>query len=134
MRSVNAHTITGNVGRAEIAFTPGGKKVLNFSVAVTKSQKDAATQEWKDLFTTWYAGTLWGDEATAFENLNKGDRVQVNFGHVELRQYETREGGHGASLEMRNINSFQIVPNTNTKANGNGNGNGDATAHADEIE
>lgn len=53
--------ITGNIGRVdELRETTTGKKVVNFSVAETKRQKNAQSGEWEDGDTIWYDFTAWG--------------------------------------------------------------------------
>lgn len=66
----------GNLGKdPEMRYTPTGKPVTNFSVAV--KAKVFLDGETKDA-TKWYRVTTWGNQAEACkEYLNKGDKVYV---------------------------------------------------------
>lgn len=91
-------TLVGNVGNVELRFTPSGVAVCKFSVAMTpRVKKDG---EWVDGEATWYNCTAWRElgEHVA-DTIEKGARVIVK-GRLSLRQYETREGGKGASLDL----------------------------------
>ena len=91
-------TLVGNVGNIELRFTPSGVAVCKFSVAVTPRVKKE--NEWVDGDATWYNCTAWRELGEHVgESINKGDRVIVK-GRLSLRQYETREGGKGASLDL----------------------------------
>lgn len=80
-------TITGNVGSAELKFTPSGQAVLNLSVAVNHRRKSAAG-EWEDAGTDWHRVALWGPRAEAAVDVAvKGARVIV-LGRLKSREYE----------------------------------------------
>ncbi len=93
-------TFIGNLGRdVESRFTPGGKQVHEFSVAVNQSRRDPQTGEWSDE-TDWFRCTVWGDYAKdTIEKLRKGDRVFVE-GRFRTREYEGKDGRMRTSLEV----------------------------------
>ncbi|HYN70644.1 MAG TPA: single-stranded DNA-binding protein [Candidatus Eisenbacteria bacterium] len=92
--------IIGNLGRdPELRYTPNGKPVTTFSVAVNQSTKNQQTGEWVEA-TDWFRISVWGDRAErAAENLRKGSRVFVD-GRFRTREYETNDGRKGLSLDV----------------------------------
>ncbi len=87
--------IIGNLGRdPELRYTPSGRPVTTFSVAVNQSTKNQQTNEWVEA-TDWFRVSVWGDRAErAAENLRKGSRVFVD-GRFRTREYETNDGRKG---------------------------------------
>jgi single-strand DNA-binding protein len=92
--------IIGNLGRdPEMRYTPTGRPVTQFSVAVNQSTKNQQTGEWIEE-TDWFRVSVWGDRAErAAENLRKGNRVFVE-GRFRTREYEARDGQKRISLEI----------------------------------
>lgn len=93
--------IIGNLGRdPEMRYTPNGRPVTEFSVAVTHRGRDPQTNEWADLGTDWFRVTVWGDRAErAAEEFRKGNRVFVE-GRFRTREYEAKDGTKRTSLEI----------------------------------
>jgi single-strand DNA-binding protein len=93
--------IIGNLGRdPEMRYTPNGRQVTEFSVAVTHRGRDAQTGEWADQGTDWFRVTVWGDRAErAAEEFRKGNRVFVE-GRFRTREYDAKDGTHRTSLEI----------------------------------
>ncbi len=93
--------IIGNLGRdPEMRYTPNGRPVTEFSVAVTHRGRDAQTGEWADLGTDWFRVTVWGDRAErTAEEFRKGNRVFVE-GRFRTREYEAKDGTKRTSLEI----------------------------------
>lgn len=92
-------TVSGNIGEPQMKFTPGGKAVLEFSLAENHSKKNAQGG-WDEDGTTWRRVTVWEKKAEALaEVLKKGDRVLVT-GQERLREYEAKDGTQGKSLEL----------------------------------
>src|SRR5215212_8332286 len=93
--------IIGNLGRdPEMRYTPSGRQVTEFSVAVTHRGRDQATGEWADLGTDWFRVTVWGDRAErAAEEFRKGNRVFVE-GRFRTREYDAKDGTKRTSLEI----------------------------------
>ena len=92
--------IIGNLGRdPELRYTPNGRPVATFSVAVNQATKNQQTGEWIEA-TDWFRVSVWGDRAErAAENLRKGTRVFVD-GRFRTREYETNDGRKGMSLDV----------------------------------
>jgi single-strand DNA-binding protein len=93
--------IIGNLGRdPEMRYTPNGRAVTEFSVAVTHRGRDAQTGEWADLGTDWFRVTVWGDRAErTAEEFKKGNRVFVE-GRFRTREYDAKDGTKRTSLEI----------------------------------
>jgi single-strand DNA-binding protein len=92
--------VEGNLGRdPEMRYTPSGRPVTQFSVAVSNSKRQG--DEWVDDGTDWYRVSVWGDAAErAAEQLAKGHRVVVT-GRFRTREWESEKtGSSGISLEI----------------------------------
>ena len=94
------HTlIVGNLGNdPEMRYTPNGKAVANFSVAVNRKYagKDGKTVE----KTKWFRVTAWDKLAeTCNQYLRKGRQVLVT-GEVKASAYANQAGEPAASLEL----------------------------------
>ena len=85
-------SIIGNLGRdPELRYTPNGRPVASFTVAVNQSQKNQQTGEWVEE-TDWFRVSVWGDRAERMaESLRKGNKVFVE-GRFKTRQFEGRDG------------------------------------------
>lgn len=98
-------TLVGNVTKEpEIRYTPTGKIVVNFTVAVTRKKKDE-TGQWVDKGTLFESCTAWGLVAEAVaNNVKKGDPVIV-LGRYEDSSYEAEikdsQGNPVIDLETR---------------------------------
>lgn len=89
-RSVNKVILVGNLGRdSETKFTRSGTAVTNFSVATTRSWKNANTEEWVEE-TNWTNVVLWEQQNVA-AYLTKGKQVYVD-GRLQTRSYEDKDG------------------------------------------
>jgi single-strand DNA-binding protein len=86
--------IVGNVGRdAEQKFTPAGKAVTQFSVAVNIGYGDNKK-------TQWYEVVAWEKLAeVCAQYVKKGDKVLCD-GTIELNQYTAQDGTPKASLRL----------------------------------
>ena len=100
MASLSKVMIIGNLGRdPEMRYTPNGRPVTEFSVAVNQSTKNQATGEWVEA-TDWFRVTVWGDRAErTAEQLRKGNRVFVE-GRFRTREFEGRDGQMRLSREV----------------------------------
>jgi single-strand DNA-binding protein len=109
--------IVGNLGRdPELRYTPSGRPVTEFSVAVNQSTKNQQTGEWVEA-TDWFRVSIWGDRGErAAENLRKGNRVLVD-GRFRTREYEAKDGQKRMSLE---ITADTVLPLDKREANADG--------------
>src|SRR5258707_8857504 len=92
--------IIGNLGAdPEMRYTPNGRPVTQFNVAVNQSTKNQQTGEWVEA-TDWFRVSVWGDRAErAAETLRKGNKVFVE-GRFKTREFEGRDGKARTSLEI----------------------------------
>src|SRR3954463_390808 len=92
--------IIGNLGAdPEMRYTPSGRPVTQFNVAVNQSTKNQQTGEWVEA-TDWFRISIWGDRAErAAEQFRKGNKVFVE-GRFKTREFEGRDGQKRTSLEI----------------------------------
>jgi single-strand DNA-binding protein len=100
--------IIGNLGRdPEMRYTPNGRPVTEFSVAVSHSRPDGSGG-WVDEGTDWFRVTVWGDRAErTAEQFRKGNKVFVE-GRFRTREYETKDGQKRTSLEITADNVISL--------------------------
>ena len=100
--------IIGNLGRdPEMRYTPNGKPVTQFSVAVSHSRPDGQGG-WIDDGTDWYRVSVFGDRAErAAEQLRKGNRVFVE-GRFKTREFEGKDGEKRTSLDVISDNVISL--------------------------
>lgn len=86
MASLNRVEIIGNVGREpEMRFTPAGKAVVSFSVAVNTKYGETETTEWFNI-------VAWNKLAeTCNQFLAKGKQVYLD-GRLQTRSWESEDG------------------------------------------
>ena len=104
--------IIGNLGRdPEMRYTPSGRPVTEFSVAVNQSTKNQQSGEWVEA-TDWFRVTVWGDRAErTAEQFRKGNRVFVE-GRFRTREYEAKDGQKRISLEITADNVVSLEART----------------------
>lgn len=100
--------IIGNLGRdPEMRYTPNGKPVTQFSVAVSHSRPDGQGG-WIDDGTDWYRVSVFGDRAErAAEQLRKGNKVFVE-GRFKTREFEGKDGEKRTSLDVTSDNVISL--------------------------
>jgi single-strand DNA-binding protein len=92
--------IIGNLGSdPEMRYTPNGRAVTQFNVAVNQSTKNQQTGEWVEE-TDWFRVSVWGDRAERMaESLRKGNKVFVE-GRFRTREFDGRDGQKRTALEI----------------------------------
>jgi len=93
--------LSGNVtADPELHFTPSGRAVTNFSVAVNERVKNDETGQWEDTEPEFHRVNVWGDQAERVaECFRRGDRV-VAVGFFQDRTWEDKEGNERTSTEF----------------------------------
>lgn len=85
----------------ELRFTPGGKAVCSMRVAANDSKRndDGSYTNLEQIFINV---SLWERDAEAAMELGltRGDRILAT-GRLHEREYDTRDGGKGKSLELK---------------------------------
>lgn len=98
MSSYNKVIIMGNVGQDPQTRAAGTSSVCSFSVATSKTWKDAAGQ--KQERTTWHRIQAWGKLGELCQQyIVKGRPVLVE-GEIESREYE-KDGQKHTAYEIR---------------------------------
>ena len=141
--------LIGNLGRdPEMRYTPAGKPVTQFSVAVSHSKPDGQGG-WVDEGTDWYRISVFGDRAErAAEQLRKGNKVFVE-GRFKTREFEGKDGEKRLSLDVISDNvislerrgrdddggggSFSDAPASGGPSSGGGAGTGGSRPPADDT-
>ncbi len=94
MASLNSVSIIGNCGKEpEMRFTPSGKSVTSFSVAVNSKFGESESTEWFNV-------VAWDKLAeTCNQYLTKGQQVFVE-GRLQTRSWEDKDGGKHYKTEV----------------------------------
>lgn len=99
MASVNKVILVGNLGAdPELRYTPGGRAVVNFSMATTRSwnSKDGEKKE----ETEWHRIVAWDKLAEICgEYLKKGSPLFIE-GRLQTRSWEDKSGAKRWSTEI----------------------------------
>ena len=98
-RGLNKVMLIGNLGRdPEMRYTPNGKPVTAFSVAVNRSWTTAEGERRED--TEWFNVVAWGELAERSNKfLRKGDRVYIE-GRLQTRSWEGADGQKHSRTEV----------------------------------
>src|SRR5450756_2510581 len=91
--------IIGNLGRdPEMRYTPTGKPVTSFSVAVSRVYNSAEGERKEE--TEWFRVSAWNKLAeTCSQYLRKGSKVYVE-GRLRTRTWEGQDGQKRLDLEI----------------------------------
>ena len=126
-------TLIGNLGRdPEMSYTPDGTAVTKFSLAISKKRKvKGETEE----ATTWYNCTAFRSAAETLNTyVKKGSQLFVQ-GELDARQYTTRDGKQGTSLDVI-VDKFSFIGSKREEGSAGASGSGfsgnDALGDLDE--
>jgi len=91
---MNNLSATGNIGRdAETRFTPNGKAITSFSLAITSGFGENKN-------TTWLNCSYWGERGEKVAPyLKKGTQIGVN-GALQVREYDAKDGTKKQSVDL----------------------------------
>ena len=98
-RGLNKVMIIGNLGKEpELRYTPSGRPVTTFSVAVSRTWKGTNGEHRSE--TEWFKIVAWGKLAEICkEYLNKGQQVYIE-GRLQTRRWEDKEGQQRTTVEV----------------------------------
>ena len=98
-RGLNKVMIIGHLGRdPEMRYTPSGKPVCTFSVAVSRTWNSGDGERHSE--TEWFNIVAWGNLAeTCKQHLSKGQLVYIE-GRLQTRKWEDKEGQKHSSVEV----------------------------------
>ncbi|MBV6397082.1 MAG: Single-stranded DNA-binding protein [Anaerolineales bacterium] len=98
-RGLNKVMIIGHLGRdPEMRYTPSGKPVTTFAVAVSRSWNSGDGERHTE--TEWFNIVAWSNLAeTCKQYLTKGMLVYIE-GRLQTRKWEDKEGQKHSSVEV----------------------------------
>ncbi len=98
-RGLNKVQIIGHLGRdPEMRYTPSGKPVTTFTVAVSRSWSTTDGERHNE--TEWFNIVAFGSLAeTCKQYLNKGKQVYID-GRLQTRRWDDKEGVKHTSIEI----------------------------------
>ena len=98
-RGLNKVQVIGHLGKdPEMRYTPSGKPVTTFSVAVSRSWNSADGERHSE--TEWFNVVAWGNLAEICKQyLVKGQQVFVE-GRLQTRRWDDKEGQKHTSVEI----------------------------------
>jgi single-strand DNA-binding protein len=98
-RGLNKVMIIGHLGRdPEMRYTPSGRPVTTFTVAVSRSWNTVDGERHSE--TEWFNIVTWGNLAEICKQyLSKGQQVYLE-GRLQTRRWEDKEGGKHTSVEV----------------------------------
>ncbi|WKZ35524.1 MAG: single-stranded DNA-binding protein [Anaerolineales bacterium] len=98
-RGLNKVQIIGHLGKdPEMRYTPSGKPVTTFSVAVSRSWNSADGERHSE--TEWFNVVAWGNLAEICKQyLVKGQQVYIE-GRLQTRRWDDKEGVKHTSVEI----------------------------------
>ena len=96
----------------------GGGSISELSIAVSQGYKKDG--EWVDTGTTWYTLTASGDYAADnWPVVGKGDKVRVDDGRLETREFTRKDGSTGQQFQIR-FGTLTVVESKSAKTGGDG--------------
>ena len=131
-RGLNKVMIIGNLGKEpELRYTPSGRPVTTFSVAVSRSWKSSNGEHRSE--TEWFKIVAWGKLAEICkEYLHKGQQVYIE-GRLQTRQWEDKEGQQRTTVELV-ANEMTMLGERRDKSQSEDNSAEDASPVTDEDE
>ncbi len=98
-RGLNKVMIIGHLGKdPEMRYTPSGRAVTTFNVAVSRSWNSSDGERRSE--TEWFKIVSWGNLAEICNKyLNKGQQVYIE-GRLQTRRWEDKDGNPRKSVEV----------------------------------
>jgi single-strand DNA-binding protein len=98
-RGLNKVMIIGHLGRdPEMRYTPSGRPVATFNVAVTRAWHTADGERHEE--TEWFSVVAWGSLAEICnQHLRRGQQVYVE-GRLQTRHWDDTEGRKHSATEV----------------------------------
>lgn len=95
-------TIVGRLGKdGESQFTPNGKAVTKFSIALDKGMGENKR-------TLWFNITAWGESFIKMPLL-KGRMVTITNADFDVRTYDKKDGSSGTSYDLTVNSPFDLI-------------------------
>jgi single-strand DNA-binding protein len=98
-RGLNKVMIIGHLGKdPEMRYTPSGRPVTTFTVAVSRTWNSADGERHNE--TEWFNVVAWGNLAEICKQyLTKGQQVYIE-GRLQTRRWDDKEGQKHTSVEI----------------------------------
>jgi single-strand DNA-binding protein len=98
-RGLNKVMVIGHLGKdPEMRYTPSGRPVTTFTMAVSRSWNSADGERHTE--TEWFNIVAWGNLAEICKQyLTKGQQVYVE-GRLQTRRWDDKEGQKRTSVEI----------------------------------
>ncbi len=98
-RGLNKVMIIGHLGKdPEMRYTPSGRAVTTFNVAVSRSWNSSDGERRSE--TEWFKVVSWGNLAEICNKyLTKGQQVYIE-GRLQTRRWEDKDGNPRKSVEV----------------------------------
>jgi len=98
-RGLNKVMVIGHLGKdPEMRYTPSGRPVTTFTVAVSRSWNTADGERRTE--TEWFNIVAWGNLAEICKQyLYKGQQIYIE-GRLQTRRWEDKEGQKHTSVEV----------------------------------
>ena len=98
-RGLNKVMVIGHLGKnPEMRYTPSGRPVTTFSMAVSRSWNTADGERRSE--TEWFNIVSWGNLAEICKQyLHKGQQVYIE-GRLQTRRWEDKEGQKHTNVEV----------------------------------
>ncbi|MEA1939367.1 MAG: single-stranded DNA-binding protein [Candidatus Caldatribacteriota bacterium] len=112
----------------ELRYTPGGKGVCKFGIAINRTYRNQEGSNVEDVL--FINVTTWGKQAeNVSQFLKKGRRVAVN-GELRSNKWQDKEGNNRTSYEInaRTVQFLDLVKDNNFAEQGNQSTNKDNTS------
>jgi len=128
---LNKIMLIGNLGRdPEMTYTPDGKAITKFSVAVNRYSKDRQTGERKDETTWFYVVAFERLAELCGQYLHKGSKVYLE-GRMTSRKYTNKDGVEVTAWDVI-LNDMQMLDTKESRST-SGAGFGADEASPDDI-
>jgi len=120
-RGLNKVQIIGHLGKdPEMRYTPSGKPVTTFTVAVSRSWSSSDGEKHSE--TEWFNIVAWGNLAEICKQyLNKGQQVYIE-GRLQTRHWDDKEGQKHTSVEIVAAEMMMLNQEADVSSNEQSNG------------
>ena len=122
---LNKIMLIGNLGRdPELSYTPSGKAIAKFSLAVSRRRRDESGEQREE--TQWFNVVAWERLAETCNNyLHKGSKVYIE-GRMTSRKYTDKDGVERTAWEVTATDMEMLTPK-------GGDGSGGGSSYGDEM-
>ena len=119
---LNKIMLIGNLGRdPDMSYTPAGRAVTKFSLAVSRRWRDRESNEQREE-TTWFNVVAWERLAeTCNSYLHKGSKVYIE-GRMTSRKYTDKDGVERTVWDVNATDMQMLDPKGAGQASGVGAG------------